>query len=109
MSLTCSFQSLILPSSLNETDGTASSPLGLLLARQTKLINTCAVRDFVTDLYPASLMHKSPQRRKIIHNMHMTQRSIDQSEHLFVEIFCFVISVAEICDFVISGSCIPDA
>ena len=54
-------------------------------------------------------MHKSPQRRQIIHNMHMTQRSIDQSEHLFVEIFCFVISVAEICDFVISGSCIPDA
>lgn len=47
-------------------------------------------------------MHKSPQRRKIIHNMHMTQRSIDQSEHLFVEIFCIVISVAEICDFVIS-------
>ena len=43
MSLTCSFQSLILPSSLNETDGTASSPLGLLVARQTKLINTCAV------------------------------------------------------------------
>ena len=43
MSLTCSFQSLILPSSLNETDGTASSPLGLLLAQQTKLIDTCAV------------------------------------------------------------------
>ena len=39
--------------------------------------------------------------------MHMTQRSIDQS--VFVEISCFVISVAEICDFVTSGSCVPDA
>ena len=66
MNLTCSFHSLILPSSLNDIDGAVSSPLGLLLAWQTKLIvNTCAV--ILLPLHPASLMHKNPQRRKIIY------------------------------------------
>ena len=59
------------------------SPLGFLRAWQTKLINTCAVI-FVTDLYPASLKHKNPQRHKIIHGMRATQRSIDRSEHLYL-------------------------
>ena len=57
-------------------------------------------------LHPASLMHKNPQRCKIIeHSMHpvRTQKEIDQFEYFWVECAVCAISVAAVysCIFIL--------